>query len=302
MRRPLISILCVALVAAACSSPKDEEVATYDGNILTVNDVSALFSTKTIPIDVDFRNAAFRLIALDILEAGYQEDYGITMDEADVEARYQQLLTDIADQGQTLPDYFGYADAAEGMARFDARLGAIRDGVLAELIADPDLISDMQTVLAADPSVFTGVCVRQIRTETVEEADAVMALLEGGEDFATLADEVSLDAGSGGDLGCAAPNTYVAPFAEATMEAPIGELYGPIATTYGFHVLIVDQRVTPTAEELAADPAQYLTGDQIDSLWYDWLNEKIAAADVEVNPKFGVWDAETLQITAPPTE
>ncbi|MBU1227030.1 MAG: peptidylprolyl isomerase [Actinobacteria bacterium] len=302
MRRPLVSIICVALVAAACSSPQDEEVASYDGNVLTVGDVSALFASESIPIDIDFRQAAFRLVALDILEAAYEQDFATEVDEADVDARFEALLADIEGQGLTLADYFGYADAAEGMVRFDARLSAIRDGVIAEQVVDPDLISDLQTALAADPAIFTGVCVRQIRTETIEEADAVVTRIEAGEDFGAVADEVSLDDSAGGDLGCAAPGDYVAPFAEATMTAPIGELYGPVATTYGFHVLIVDQRVTPTAEELAADPGYYLTQDQLDALWFDWLNAEIAAADVEVNPKFGVWDAETLQIVAPPTE
>ena len=302
MRRPLIAILCFGLVAAACSGPADEEVATYDGNVITVGDVSSLFSTESLPIDIDFRTAAFRIIAIDLLEEGYEQEFGGDIDEAEVEARSEALLAEIEAQGLTIPAYFGYAGATEVMTLFDARLTLIHDGVLAALIADPDLIADLQMAVAANPAALTTVCTRHILTATPAEAEDVLARLEAGEDFGTVADEVSLDASPSGDLGCSAPGRYVAPFAEATMVAEIGAIFGPIATNFGFHILVVYDRATPTAEDIASDPGAFLTPDQIDALWFDWLNRRIVEADIEVNPKFGVWDPTTLQIVAPPTE
>ena len=113
---------------------------------------------------------------------------------------------------------------------------------------------------------------------------------------------ISTDPSPGGDLGCASPSLYVAPFQTATMAAEIGVLTGPVETQFGWHVLIVDDRVVPTAEEIAADPASYLSDDQIQSLWVGWINDELSAADITVNEKFGVWDPDGLRIAPPPTE
>jgi len=302
VRKFFLSILGVALLATACSGPADEEVATYNGMVITVDDVSSLFSTESIPIDNLFRNVAFRIIAIDILEANYDQEFGTELDDAAVETRSQEMIAEIEAQGLTIPEYFGYEAATEALVQSDARASLIQEGVIAALVSDPDLIADMQTAASANPAAFTTVCIRHILTETDVEALAVFVRLEAGEDFGTVADEVSLDASPAGDLGCSAPGRYVEPFAEATMAAEVGVLFGPVATNFGFHVLIVDERITATAEDIASDPDAFLTVEQIDSLWFTWLNEQLVEADIEVNPKFGVWDPETVQIVAPPAE
>ena len=85
------------------------------------------------------------------------------------------------------------------------------------------------------------------------------------------------------------------------MAADIGEIYGPVATNFGFHVLIVDERIMPTADDLAADPAAYLPVEQKQALWGRLVQRATRCdADIDVNPKFGVWDPATLRIVAPP--
>jgi peptidyl-prolyl cis-trans isomerase C len=83
-----------------------------------------------------------------------------------------------------------------------------------------------------------------------EEADAtdVIAQLEGGADFAELANEKSEDSGSketGGDLGWSAPQRYVIPFADAINSLQKGETTSaPVKTDFGYHVIeLIDVRV-----------------------------------------------------------
>ena len=301
MRKLAIAVVSLALVTAACSSPGDEEVATVDGTVLTVADISRLFTTEAIPIDDGFRLAAFRLVALDVLERAYIEDFDGTIDPAAVEEVYQGFLLDLATQGVGIEQAVGIANAGEEMIEFDARLTVIRDDVVDQLVTAPDLVEALQGTIEADPAQLSTVCARHILVETEVAAQEVIGRLDAGEDFAAVADEVSLDASPGGDLGCSSPTLYVGPFATATMTGEIGEITGPVETTFGFHVLIVDDRVTPTADEIAADPAAHLSSDQVQSLWVDWINGELDQADITVNEKFGVWNEATLRIDPPPT-
>jgi parvulin-like peptidyl-prolyl isomerase len=299
VRKLAIAAVSLALIAAACSSPQDEEVATVDGTVLTVGDISRLFTTEAIPIDNGFRLAAFRLVALDVLERAYLEDFGGAIDPAEVDEIYQGFLTDLAAQGVTIEQAVGIPSAGEAMIEFDARLTVIRDGVVPELVTAPDLVEALQGTVEADPAQLPIVCARHVLVTTEGEAEDVIGRLEAGEDFAAVADEVSQDASPGGDLGCSSPSLYVEPFAVATMTAEIGEITGPVETNFGFHVLIVDERVTPTAEEIAADPAAFLNDEQVQSLWVDWINGELAQSDISVNEKFGFWNEDTLRIDPP---
>ncbi|MCB2224148.1 MAG: peptidylprolyl isomerase [Actinobacteria bacterium] len=298
MRRLVIPAVAFALLAAACSGPGAEEVARVNDVVITVDDVSALYDATEIPIDGNYRLAVFRLIAIEVLEDAAQADFGLTVDDAEVEATYEQFAAEVAEFGSNIPDEFD----EDAVLRFDARLTVLRDAVIDALVTDPDLIAGLQTTLAEDPAALTTVCARHILVDTEEGITAARDRVEAGEDFGTVADEVSLDESPGGDLGCNPPGLFVQEFADATMEAEVGTLYGPFQTGYGYHLLIVDDRTTPTADDLAADPGAYVDADTLQQLWVEWLDSSLAAEDITVNPDYGVWDEATQRIVAPAAE
>ena len=90
-----------------------------------------------------------------------------------------------------------------------------------------------------------------LRTDkrSVEEARAgiadARARIEGGEDFAAVAQEVSEDPSSaarGGDLGFFGRGRMVPAFEEAAFGAQPGELVGPVESDFGVHLLEVTER------------------------------------------------------------
>jgi peptidyl-prolyl cis-trans isomerase D len=75
-------------------------------------------------------------------------------------------------------------------------------------------------------------------------AEAVVARIRGGEDFAAVAAEVSADAGTkaqGGDLGWNSRGTFPTEFEEALFALEPGELSEPVRTDSGFHVIRLDE-------------------------------------------------------------
>ncbi|NNF51543.1 MAG: hypothetical protein HKN59_03800 [Gammaproteobacteria bacterium] len=88
-----------------------------------------------------------------------------------------------------------------------------------------------------------------------ELAEAALARINEGEDFATLAGELSDDPGSrsqGGDLGFADPDIYVPPFKEALLNLEPGQVAGPIRTQFGYHIIRLEE-VSDASDKSLAD-------------------------------------------------
>lgn len=80
---------------------------------------------------------------------------------------------------------------------------------------------------------------------TRAELEAIRQRIEGGENFAALAGDLSEDEGSatrGGDLGYFGRNQMVKPFEDAAFGAATGDLVGPIQSDFGFHLIQVEDR------------------------------------------------------------
>ena len=95
---------------------------------------------------------------------------------------------------------------------------------------------DVQTVIKQTHA-------RHILVKTKEEADAIIADIAKGGDFAKIATEKSQDPGSakeGGDLGYFGAGEMVAEFDKAVQELKPGEFTkAPVKTQFGFHVIKV---------------------------------------------------------------
>jgi peptidyl-prolyl cis-trans isomerase C len=90
------------------------------------------------------------------------------------------------------------------------------------------------------------VCARHILLPTEAEAKAVIAELDKGADFATLARDKTTDPGgkaSGGDLGCFTRDEMVKEFADAAFALKKGEMtQTPVKSHFGYHVIKVEDR------------------------------------------------------------
>lgn len=94
-------------------------------------------------------------------------------------------------------------------------------------------------------------------------ADEIMARLAGGEDFDAVARETTDDdasRGSGGDLGFFRSGQMVTEFEEAAFAAEVGTLAGPVRSSFGLHIIrveehreAVDQSLDDVREELAEE-------------------------------------------------
>ena len=137
-------------------------------------------------------------------------------------------------------------------------------------------------------------------------AEQVLTQLRSGADFAELAKEKSTDTGSGaqgGELGCLAPNAFVAPFQTAAESAPFDTPVGPVRSQYGYHVILV-RRAKPSYEASRAQVQQALTA-QGQAAAQAALTKMLTSFKVKVDPRFGTWVVKGPQgqafFVSPPT-
>lgn len=128
----------------------------------------------------------------------------------------------------------------------------------------------LEELLIADaPTTGEQVRARHILVQTREEAEQVLARLSAGEDFEALAAELSTDETNrenGGDLGWFARGMMVAPFEEAAFALQPGEVSGVVETTFGFHIIRVDER---DANRLLEGTALQSAQEKAITAWYD---------------------------------
>ncbi|HEY2946478.1 MAG TPA: peptidylprolyl isomerase [Vicinamibacteria bacterium] len=89
------------------------------------------------------------------------------------------------------------------------------------------------------------------------KAEAVLARVRKGEDFAALARQVSEDPGSaprGGDLGAFGKGQMVPAFEQAAFALPAGQVSGLVESPFGFHIIKVQARLP--AGKVPFDPVK----------------------------------------------
>lgn len=132
------------------------------------------------------------------------------------------------------------------------------------------------------PSTEEQVLARHILVETEEEASAAYERLTSGEDFATVAGEVSKDTGSaarGGVLDWQPRSFFVKEFSDAAFSQEIGEIGQPVKTEFGYHIIQVIAR-----KELPLSASQFEQTKE--TAFNDWLTAAKEAATIET---FEIW-------------
>ncbi len=109
-----------------------------------------------------------------------------------------------------------------------------------------------------------------ILVETLEEAEAIVAELEAGADFAELAKERSTGPSgpNGGSLGWFGKGMMVAPFEEAVLGMEVGAISAPVQTQFGWHVIRLNETraaAVPTLDEVRGGIVETLQQQAIET-------------------------------------
>ncbi|QOY36364.1 foldase protein PrsA [Anaerobacillus isosaccharinicus] len=134
-----------------------------------------------------------------------------------------------------------------------------------------------------------------ILVEDLETAQELLAKINQGEDFAELAQEYSIDPGSGamgGSLGSFERGRMVPEFEEAAFSLEIGKISEPVQSDFGYHIIKVTDRkpFEESFEDVKDDLEELLARGQarpLDEVQRELMdNAKIQIKDEQFNHLF----------------
>ena len=163
------------------------------------------------------------------------------------------------------------------------------------------ITEELIKMYADRPAKLGVMCMRHILVEDESTANKVLALLADGDEFASLAGTFSTEPGAdttGGILGssnseCLALSeiqTQVdAGFTAGALQARAGVPYGPVKSSFGWHIILIRPFVEIADSlnaTLAIDPGHTL------------LTGYLATASISVKSSYGRWNPATGEIIA----
>uniref|UniRef100_UPI0015F0901A peptidylprolyl isomerase n=1 Tax=Pseudonocardia pini TaxID=2758030 RepID=UPI0015F0901A len=220
---------------------------------------------------------------------------------------------------RNIEQYFGRGEAAR--AAFAASLaaaGTTEEDVLGEIGRQAaltrlfdDVVRDVQP--PSDAAVAEAFEERRDSLATPERralstivvadrpaADAVVSELRAGRPFADVARERSADGATrdaGGALGTLAAVQLERSFADAAFAVPLGEVFGPVQTRFGWNVGIVTgiEPARPAVLDRIEEPFRaQLQAEEKGRRWQDFLVDRLAAADVRYSAEYEPAEPDTL--------
>ncbi|MDH5345612.1 MAG: peptidyl-prolyl cis-trans isomerase, partial [Gammaproteobacteria bacterium] len=127
-----------------------------------------------------------------------------------------------------------------------------------------------------------------------EQARALTARAQAGEPFADLAQQYSKDsgtAGNGGDLGAVLQSSMPGALGDTLFSIDVGEIYGPVRTDFGFHVVRVDE-VIPGGPL----PLDQVRGELLQELRAQGVDDRFRSLERQLTD--AVFDASDLSAIA----
>lgn len=316
--RRFLPVLCVAaLVATSCASLQ-EAAAVVNGEKIS----QAAFEQEEIRLRDDpnfqgilrqvgdeprargvYRRAVLSTRIRQTVIRQAARERGIEVTDSDVQA----FLDDLAGQlggAAAFEDLLRRANLSAEQAHVLARRQVYEEKLREAVTEDLDVPDErIREIYEANRSEFEEVHLLRMTLASREEAAEIVDELEAGADFEELAEERALEgeAEADVDLGFVSVSQLEGAVRGPVQQAEEGDIVGPVQTqTGGFVVFeVVERRVQPL-EEASDRIREGLLGRQRQQAFEEWVAERMREADIVVNPKYGEFDPQSLQVVPAP--
>ncbi len=243
----------------------------------------SLMKQEATTMGLDVKEDEFKSKFDELLKARYQgnrktfdedlERNKYTYEEFETQFKQQILLSKL------------YQKVIEKVKIDDAELKKYYDGHM-DMYKEPEKIKAQHILVKAEEGK------KDQETKAKTKADALLAQLQGGADFAKLAKENSDDTSNkdvGGELGAFGKGMMVAEFEEAAWKLKEGELTAaPVKTRFGYHIIKRGASVpamTKGFPEVKESIRAQLDREKKQKTFEDWLKQLKEKSKIEINEK-----------------
>ena len=224
MKKTVLALTLAASLGLAACSDSNEVVVTS-----TVGDL-----TKEDFYEEMKKLAGTQFLEQIVIEKVLNDKYEVSKE--DVDAEFEEVKAQFGDEFQNALKESGLT---EDTLRSNIKFNQLRNKAIADSITDED-------IKAYYDQASMELKARHILVKDEETANEVIEKLNAGEDFATLAKELSEDTGSaenGGDLDWFTVGKMVTEFNDAAYALEVNEISKPVKSQFGYHIIqVTDKR------------------------------------------------------------
>ncbi|XKE95763.1 peptidylprolyl isomerase [Metaplanococcus flavidus] len=230
-----LSLAASVLALAACSDDN------ADSKVLVTSEVGDV--TKEELYQEMKTSIGEQAIQILMIEKVLSEEYEVTDEEVQAEIESSK-----EEYGENYEAFLEQNNQTEESYEKVIRLNLLQEKALTDGVEVTD--EEIQAQYERQTMELNG---RHILVADEETAATVKEELDGGADFAELAQEYSTDgsAAEGGDLGWFGVGAMVPEFEEAAYSLEVDEISEPVQSQFGYHIIqITDKREVEGAEPL----------------------------------------------------
>lgn len=286
----------VVLISTACTTSANP-VATVD-NTPIEEETFASLHVDTSDLDADeLAGSTLLLVLHHAFTLRAREELGVEPDRAVVDERFSERTVNFEARGD-VDEQLALRNLTQERLRIESELDALQEAVAAHLVRSEAAGFDLAGAYEAYLLDNAEVCVQQIQIGDVSLIDGVLERLEGGEPFADVARDVSIDSfvdrepglsGAGGDFGCSTPGSLAEGLGLAAITAPLGEPVAPVVSAIGVHVLWVYDRTVAPLEDVRSAVLDHAVPLQGQNMFRLWAVDVLQTIEVEVDEAYGRW-------------
>jgi foldase protein PrsA len=248
------------------------------------------------------RQVLNRLVRAKLLEEAAREE-GVTVTQGDVDEQLAQFAEQAGGREELERQASAGGISSEDLPRF-AREVVLELELGDELTGDLDVPqAQLEAAYEQNRAQYEQVRSRHILVGDEAQARDLLAQVQTDPSaFPDLAAAFSTDtsnADDGGELGLQPRGTFVPEFDEAVFTEPVNEPF-VVQTQFGWHVVEAQERRSTTLAEATPELRRRILGEQRAERVDELLRETADRVGVEVNPRFGRWDAEAVEVAPVP--
>jgi hypothetical protein len=302
-RRGSALTLCLAAIAtvSGCSPfSSNSTAATINGVSVSRDTIESYIAEFAANQQLPMTNGVIatedaRGVIAGVIKAKAYNQYLDSVGKPLTSAQRARVLKQIADQG--------VGNLSKNLQNLVVDINAATAAITA-LKTPSD--ATIEKLYKKSPSLTGAMCVRHIVVKKKETAAKMLELLSNGADFAALAKKYSIEPAAkqtGGALGGQTADGKPSPcmsildyesnfdpaFTAGVLAAKAGVPYGPVQSSFGWHVILVEKWETVKDAALALVKAQ--PGANLATGW-------LANSHITVDPAYGHWSSATGSVVA----
>lgn len=308
-----LAVVAVLGLAACTSSGASSTAATVGDATISVSQLARDADLYTFliglsdapcgtPAEGETQEAACNRLALsnDIREEvmkAYAAEHDLAVEQAAIDdaiAQVEQNLGGPEELDARLEEAGLTRAHLEALARRLLLFNLVVDDVVADRVDEEQL----RTAYEEQLGTFTTVEASHILVADQAEAERIAAEVTP-ETFAKVAERESIDTGSGangGNLGAFSESEFrsqfIPEFVDAALALEAGQISAPVQSEFGWHVIYLVRRDVAPFE----DVRDQLQAEQSTPIFDAWFREQVQAAAIDVNPRFGRYDMDSLEV------